>query len=210
MFFGKKERQTEELIQRHFEVVGRVVILLRGAVDGYCKTCDEFDDLAKRVLAGESEADSVRRGIEGILYDGAFMPVQRGDYARMVEDVDKVANQCESVAQFLMMTRPEMDPDTKEGLCEIMDATVRCYSHIPEMFVRFDEGRKVIELSHKIEEEEQNVDDIFARVVTELFESDMDLAQKLHLKMLLDRAASISNRIEDASDRFCIIITSSP
>jgi len=128
----------------------------------------------------------------------------------MVEAVDKVANQCESVAQFLLLTRPELDADTQEGLVQIMEETVRGYVHISEMCEKFDEGKRVVQLAHLVEDSEKAVDRLFATIVRKLFQSDADLAQKLHVKMLLDRAAAISNRIEDASDCFLILVSKRP
>ncbi len=209
MFFGKKEAKTEKLILDHIKAVGRVVTTLEGTILDYCRD-KKFKKQAIEVEALESAADGIRREIEMSLYDGAFMPVQRGDYARLVESVDKVANQCEEVSQFLRLTRPELDPDSIEGLKQIVEATVRCFAHVPSMFVNFDKGREVMELAHWVEEEEQAVDEIFEKTIRKLFKSDLDLAKKLHIKLLLDRVAAVTNRIEDASDRFQVIVATRP
>lgn len=210
LFGGKKERETEALVKRHVGTVQKVLSSLRDAAADYCSTCAEFDVLAQGVLKGESEADEIRRQIEHRLYDGAFMPIDRGDYARLVESVDKVANQCEAVAEFLLLTRPVLDDDTKQGLGSIMETTLSCYECITEMIERVGEGKRVLELAHRVEEGEQEVDEIYARTVSGLFTSDIDLARKLHVKMLLDRAAAVSNRIEDASDMFCVLVSKRP
>ncbi len=210
MLFGKKERQTEKLIQEHIEAVGEVVESTQAMIDAYCNEKKKFKKLADEVTEGESTADQVRRNIEMTLYEGAFMPLQRGDYARLVEAVDKVANQCEAVAEFLVLTRPELDDNTRDSLREIMSATVRCYSNVPTMFDKFDKGRVVMELAHKVEEEERAVDILFEETVRKLFKSDLDLARKLHIKLMLDRAAAITNRVEDASDRFSVMVQSRP
>ncbi len=125
----------------------------------------------------------------------------------LMESIDKIANQCEAVAQFMMLTCPKLSTEVKDGLVDIIEATVRCYSHVPDMFEKFDEGMTVMKLCHRVEEEERNVDKIYAIIVSQLFKPEADLAQKLHTKMLLDRAAAVSNRVEDASDRFSIIVS---
>ena len=209
MFFGKKERKTEQLILDHIESVGRAVAALDVTMQDYCRD-KKFKKKAIEVEDLETEADSIRREIELSLYDGAFLPVQRGDYARLVEAVDKVANQCEEVSQFLRLTRPELDAGSIEGLTQIMEATVRCFAHLPTMFAKFDQGREVVELAHWVEEEEKAVDEIFDKTTRRLFKSELDLAKKLHIKLLLDRTAAITNRIEDASDRFQVIVATRP
>ena len=210
LFGGKKERQTEKLIKRHIEVVGSVVSDVNKTILDYCDDADLFDKRAQQVVEGESEADKIRREIERNLYDGAFMPIQRGDYSWMIDRVDKIANQCEAVAQFLLLTRPQLPDDTKKGLRQIAAATVRCYSFIPQMFEQFDNGKTVLEMADHVAEEEKNVDNMFDGLVRRLFELDIDLALKIHVKMLLDRTAAISNRIEDASDRFCVMVSIRP
>jgi predicted phosphate transport protein (TIGR00153 family) len=210
LFGGKKEREAEELMRRHVEVVGRVITDLQLAIKEYCTDCVEFDDRAIQVQKGESEADDIRRDLEQRLCDGAFMPVLRGDYSHAIESIDKIANQCEAVAQYMLLTRPQLDEKAQEGLVQIMDTTVLCFRPLMEMFEQFGKGQEVIKLAHKVEEGESDVDDLFAGIVSRLFKSDLDLAVKLHVKMLLDRAAAISNRIEDASDWLLIMATKRP
>jgi predicted phosphate transport protein (TIGR00153 family) len=210
MLFGKKERHAESLIARHIEVVGDVVNLMQKTVKEYCKDCTDFKATAVEVQKREHDADEVRRDVEMTLYEGAFMPVERGDFVTLIERVDKVANQCEAVAEFLLLTRPDVDDDTKNGITEMMESTVRCYSHIPEMMKSMEDGRVVMSMAHKVEEEERTVDQLFERSVRRLFKEDYDLARKIHVKMLLDRVAAISNRVEDASDRFCVIVAKRP
>lgn len=206
-FGGKKERQTEELIKQHIVLVGKAVTALHHTAMDYCADCKEYEEHGNEVSQAESDADEARRQAEQMIYDGAFMPVQRGDYAVLMDCIDKIANQCEAVAQFMMLTCPDLTPEIKDGLVEIMEATVRCYSHIPKMFDGFENGQAVMTAAHRVEEEEQNVDKLFARIVSHLFKSDLDLAHKIHIKMLLDRSAAVSNRIEDASDRFSIMVS---
>jgi len=210
MLFGKKERHAEDLIKRHIVLVGEAVEALQKAIDGYCIGCVEFDQLVDVVHDREHEADQVRREVEMTLYDGAFMPMERGDYVALVERIDKIANGSEAAAEFMLLTHPELDEQTKTHLQAIVEATVRSYRHILEMHDGFEDGRVVLELAHKVEEEEQAVDRLFATAVRQLFDSELDLARKIHLKMLLDRIAAISNRVEDASDRFSVMVSKRP
>lgn len=210
MLFGKKERQAEGLIQRHIESVVTVVDELQRMVEAYCAECDEFKEEDFKVRELEHDADSARREAEMALYDGAFMPVERGDYVALLEHVDKVANQCEAVSDFLVLTRPEVAKEVQVQLVDIMNTTKACYSNIPKMFTQFENKEAVLDLARKVEEAESEVDLIYARLVRLVFKSENDLAHKLHIKMLLDRIAAISNRIEDASDRFCIIVAKRP
>jgi len=210
MLFGKKERHAESLMKRHIELVGEVISILNDTVRDYCADSEDFKEKAALVRIREHDADEVRREIEMTLYEGAFMPIERGDYVALVEQTDKIANQCESVADYLSLTRPELCGDTAKGLTDIVEATMRAYTQMPAMFDGFEDGRAVLAMAHEVEEEERAVDQIYARVVSDLFEADCPLSRKLHVKMLLDRAASISNRIEDASDRFCVIVAKRP
>ena len=210
MFFGKKEKHTEKLIKEHIDVVGEVVKGMQQCIDDYCDEKKKFKRGAGEVRDGETQADQIRREIEISLHEGAFMPIQRGDYARLVESVDKVANQCEATAEFLILTRPELTEEVVADLHLIMEATVRCYSFVPQMYDEFDKGRVVMDLAHNVEAEEKKVDQLFDHSVRKLFKSDLDLAHKLHVKLLLDRTAAITNRIEDASDMFQVIVAARP
>ena len=47
---------------------------------------------------------------------------------------------------------------------------------------------------------ESEVDQIESKLVSKIFASELELGQKLHLKQLVNRAASIADLSEDAAD----------
>jgi predicted phosphate transport protein (TIGR00153 family) len=206
MAFDKKENEVQSLIDQHFSLVDQALVELEKMVDDYLKNDKEFKHDSSNVDRLEHEADQVRRDIECKLYDGAFLPIYREDYIMLVEQLDHVANQAEAVSQFIVLTRPKVPEMVHEDLRQIARVTVESFKI---MLGCLESVRKKPEesfaLSKEVQKKEKEVDDIVWEMTKKIFKSSMEKAEKIHIKMLIDRIAAISNRVEDTADRLAIM-----
>ncbi len=202
MVFVKKETEVQNLIDRHFNLVDQVLGQLEKMVDFYLKGDKAFKSCCGNIDRLEHEADEVRREIECKLYEGAFLAIYREDYIVLIEQLDQVANQAEAVSQFIVLTRPEIPEEIQDDLCRIARVSAESFKLIVGCIesVR-KKPAEAFALSKQVQEKEREVDRIVWEMTKTVFKSKMKKAEKLHLKMLIDRIAAISNRIEDTSDR---------
>ena len=206
--FSKKENEAEKLFREHFDMVGQTVYELKRSIDNYLQSCDKFKECSFNVHKMEHDADLWKHKIELKLYEGAFLPIYRGDYLELVERIDKIANRCEDVADFLSLTRPTTPEWLHEGVQQMMVLTVGTYEELKLGFDIFMEGmHDVFGVSQKVGDKEQAVDKVEWESNRAVFKSDLELAHKLLLREFIGQIGKISNRMEDVADYFEIIAT---
>jgi predicted phosphate transport protein (TIGR00153 family) len=207
LFFDKKASEVEELFIEFFETIDRVLKEFRAMLFAYFKVDKVFKEEAWKVHNLEHDADVIRRKIEIKLSEGAFLPIYREDYITLAELVDRIANKAEATSDYVVLTRPQIPDFLLDGLHSLIDASIKTYTPMIDGLKAFQNDMgKVMEVTQKIGDLEQEVDQIQWDVTKKLFKSDLDLAAKLHLKGLIDSIADISDRIEDAAERFEVML----
>lgn len=204
--FSKKETEVEQLIKQHFYKVGETVKEFRTFIFAYIEKKPDYRDHSYAVHCLEHEADVIRHKIELKLFEGAFLPIYREDYVNLIEYIDKVANRCEDVADFVTLTRPNIPDFIVENIKKMVLATEDAFESMKEGFEIFmKDAHSVFGYSEKISTKEQIVDKIEWDTLSMVFESDIPLAEKLLLKELIQAIGKISNRMEDVGNQFELI-----
>lgn len=208
MLFGGKESQVKDLIQEHIEVVGDCLDVFEQTLIQYLENDPDFEEYAHEVHEKEHQADKVRRRIEGAIYEGAFFPFLREDYITLVELIDRVANRAETVSDIVAQQTPPVPGDMKQELTTLCERVLECYEPLLEVMRAMEEDfERTNELTHTIESIEQDVDRQEWGMIKDLFErEDLQLAEKLLVRDLIQMTASVADRMEDASDRIDIMV----
>lgn len=208
MFFPRRrEQEVETLLNEHFQTVQQALVEFRKMFFDYLVNDKHFKEEAYRVHELEHAADVIRHTIEAKLFEGAFLPIYREDYIQLVELVDKVANKCEATGDFIVLTRPFIPEFIRDDLRQMVDATVETYEPFLQCLTTFQTDMSLVyAATTTVKEKEQAVDTMEWQTTKALFKSDLDLARKMHCKMLIEKLSSISNIIEDAADRFEIMV----
>jgi len=211
MLFSKKERAVEEMVISHLRVIGKVLQEFQRMINDYLDRSGLEDKIFKEeaytIHKMEHEADIVRREILLRLSQGAFLPIHREDYGKLVEIVDKIANTAEAVADLIVLTRPRIPEFLVDDFNRIAKATVETFEPMNQIIETFQKDlNKVKDVTQAVNKKEEEVDQILWDMTKKLFKSDLDLAEKLHLKEVIESIADISDRIEDAADRFQLMV----
>lgn len=203
-FFSKKKQLTGALDDYCKEIDETLRALLETMKIFYAgKPMDEVEEYAKKVRKQESKCDEYRRDIEFQLYAGALMPGARGDIFSLLEDLDKVPNKIEDVANFIALIGPEVPPVLHEDLEEIIKLTVKCVSNLTGATQQlFKNLKKAHEEAHTVEEIETEIDKLERRLIRRIFQmDDIPYGQKMLLRELVMSLCGISDRAENASDK---------
>jgi len=208
LFSGKKEKDVEKLIFRHIEVTKATLQELGNMLSDYLKKDQSFKKKSYNVHKLEHQADIIRREAEMKLYQGAFLPIYREDYIILMDLIDKIANCCELAADELTITRPVIPEFITAKFYDLVSITVDAFDPLENMFRMLEDNTKeVISLSIQVEEKEAEVDRLAFEINRAVFKSqELELAEKMLLKCLVQKVAAISNKIEDVSDRFEIMV----
>ncbi|WP_048150560.1 TIGR00153 family protein [Palaeococcus ferrophilus] len=206
--FGGKENNVFEVIEEHLKAVGKTLQKFKELVEAYVEGDEErARELMGEVEDAEREADGLRRGIEEMLYGGAFLPSSRGDYARLIEVVDNVADAAESAAHVLILARPKVPGSLREEIIKTVEAALDTYTTLKKAVSNlYRDVDLAIEYAKKTEHREEISDKVELDLMGKIFESeDVSTYAKLIWQQVVTKIGDIADRAEDASDQVLLI-----
>jgi len=205
MLIFKKEKQVRKLFLSHLNEVQECLMESRNTLEEYI--AGDLELTGRRVNAVieiESRADTLESQIRDMLLDGAFLPTIRSDVYRLVEGVDAIAGKAESVARFVVDQLPEIPEEFEGDLLEIFAQCLNCFMELRKALRDYFKPKGEIENLHihvaRVCEIETEVDIAESELTRRIFISDLNLAEKIHLRQLLERIGNIADLSEDASD----------
>ncbi len=209
LLVGGKEKEAMNEIRGHMELVTKCCRNLPKAYDLYIEGSEEdFERKAREMREIEKEADEARRQVELTIHSGAFMPIYREDYLSLAELIDKVADDCVSVTNLMLLAGFKIPEKSQEDISHIIDRTVESVETLDSCIgLCIDDRQKAHKTASKVEEIEESIDDEEFRVRSTLYRMSIDGYQKILLNDLVDKIGNISDAAEDASDRIVIMIT---
>jgi len=206
--FGGKESNVFDAIDRHLNVVYETVKAFERLIEAYLN--GDFDgakELEEEVTRLESEADKLRRSIELMLYEGAFLPASRGDYVRLSELIDQVADAAESAAHTLILAKPRVPEELKDEIMALVREAVKTYEKLMEAVKALNEDvDRALELAKETEDLEENADKVEYKLKAMVFESEtITTYAKLIWNQAITKVGDIADRAEDASDQVMLM-----
>ncbi len=124
----------------------------------------------------------------------------------LMEAVDNVPNQFELILYMIQTQKlyvPEfIVPDIKDLVSVSLES---CTLLIDEIKALFSASDKIDKLVSSIDQKESQGDHIERRIITKLFDSDLDTAQKILLKELILEIGEIADLVDVVSRRISII-----
>ncbi|AFL95459.1 putative phosphate transport regulator [Thermococcus cleftensis] len=206
--FGGKESSVFEAIENHLKVVDEALVAFRALVEAYLEgDFERAKAFEREVDQLESKADSLRRGIETMLYEGAFLPANRGDYVRLSELIDQVADAAESAAHTLILAKPKVPAELKDEILRLVDSARDTYSVLVQAVNALNtDVDKAIELAKAVEDAEEKADEVEYDVKGKVFESEtITTYAKLIWNQILTKMGDIADRAEDTSDQVMLM-----
>ncbi len=208
MIFGdSKTKKVHGLMLEYVEVIGHAVAEYRHLIDDYLEWNKEFKKVSKEVRKTESQADDLLRQIERIMLAGALLPAYREDYIGLLESLDKVANKAEDVANTLRLVRPDIPEPIRPVFGQIAALTCEQWADVPDLVKGLIDGRRgLAEAADVLDEKEGQIDKIQRSTTRTIFRDlEVELAQKLLLRQVLDQVCHVSDHIENVGDRIALI-----
>ncbi len=211
MLFDRKEKEVAQLFLDHFARVSEALNHLRDLIVSYLQDNNNFKESSLLIHQSEQEADKVKQAIEAKLYDGAFLPINRGDYIMLAEFIDRIANQAETTANLIVLTRPEIPEFLNNDLIELLDRGIASFDAFKAALVAMDlDIDQVKDAIIRVTAFETEADKIEWETIKKLFKSDLDLCRKLHIRELVEDIAVISDLSEDAAERLGVMVVKRP
>ncbi len=206
--FGGKETSVFEAMDAHLDAVMESLVAFRALMEAYLEgDLEKAKAFEREVSELESKADTLRRSIETMLYEGAFLPTNRGDYVRLSELIDQVADAAESASHTLILAKPRVPGELKDEILKLVDAAIETYSLLVKAVKALnDDVDGAISLSKAVEDSEELADGVEYDVKAKVFESEtITTYAKIIWNQILTKIGDIADRAEDASDQVMLV-----
>jgi predicted phosphate transport protein (TIGR00153 family) len=207
-FLFKKERQIEQLIYGYLDNLKMVQENFLKAVNIYFERgfCEDFEFLIEQTHKLESKADDTRYEIETLMYAKALIPESRGDILGLLEAIDQIPGLFELILYMIQTQRLAVPDFLVMDVRELVGVSLQCCDLlVKEVEALFSKSEEIRSLVATIDNNESHCDHIERRIITRIFDSDLDPFEKLQLKEMVIQLGEISDQTDRVSRRVHII-----
>lgn len=209
-FLFKKEQQVQQLIYQYLDSLKMAQDSFLKAMNVYFQKgcCEDFDFLIEQTHKVESKADDTRYEIETMMYAKALIPESRGDVLGLLEAVDQIPGLFELILYMIQTQRLRTPDFLVLDIKELIRVSLECCDLlIKEVEALFKKSGDIRSWVSNIDNNESHCDHIERRIITRIFDSDLDPFQKLQLKEMVIQLGEISDQADRVSRRVYIINT---
>ena len=204
--FGQT-KQLEREIDQFVDILSDVGLVFKSIVSLYLNNgnTDKFDEMVKQVSGMESKADKITKEVERALYEDTLIPDARSDVLRLLEHMDELIGMYQGNCYHFSIQKPDFPKDFHEDLINL-SATVVNWVESLCLTVRsfFRDIKSVRDNAHKVTFYEKESDIQFSSLARKIFNSDLPLDQKMHLRYFVEKIDRICDQAEDIADEIQI------
>lgn len=169
------------------------------------KRSEEYKKINKQIKQIEHDVDNLRRDIEAKLYTQNLIPDLRADVLNLVENLDKVINKFDEVVYEFYIEQPDIPEEYHMRFTEICDLSADCAENLSiASRAFFRDFSSVRDFSQKVYFIEHESDVSSGHLKQAVFDSELPLANKLQLNILISEIAEIADIAEDCVDELLI------
>ncbi len=204
--FGRT-RHLEKQIDSFFDKISESSVVYRLAVRVYLKegANEEFEERLKRVSNLETDADNLRRDIENQLYSNTLIPDSRGDVLGLIETADQLLTKFEGSLWAFSIEKPDIPEEFRQGYKKLTSMVIKAADELSLGARAFFRSPYDVQAhNHKVQLYEKEADMLSSSLKRDIFDSDLDLARKLHLREFVEQIDGIADLAEDIADRLAI------
>ena len=199
----KLEREIDEFV----DILSEVGLVFKSIIPTYLNhsTNGKFEEMVDRVKEMESKADKITKEVEHTLYEETLIPDARSDVLRLLEHLDEVIGMYQGNCYHFSIQKPDFPKKFHQDLIELTDIVVRCVEALC-LTVRsfFRDIQSVRDNAHKVTFYEKESDIKFSALARKIFDSDLSLDKKIHLRYFVEKIDRICDQAEDIADEIQI------
>ena len=204
-----RTRDLEIQIDQFLDALSESAIVFKLAVDVYLSKgyIEEFAQKHEHVDQLESEADRLRRAIEIQLYTQTLIPESRGDVLGLLENLDHIINLIEGVLWSFDIEKPDIPENCKDGFRELVAMTCEAVEAVVLASRAFFRNIEAVgDHGHKVLFFETEADKASTYLKRTIFESELGIGHKMHLRGFVENIDDIADWAEDVADRLAIYV----
>jgi predicted phosphate transport protein (TIGR00153 family) len=206
MSLFKSNRDIETKIDAFFDTIGEGGLVYREGIHAYLDgSTADFENALVGIDKLESKADKLSLEVESHLYSHSLIPEHRGDVLGLLENSDDIIDSAKACLSQFSVEHPDIPDQFHDGYRKLAEAGYEAVEAVivsARAFFR-DVGAVKANL-FKVHHFEKEADAISDRLKRSIFNSDLELAHKIHLRYFALNVEQISDRAEDVADRLAI------
>ena len=215
MRFGKDIRlfrgtlALEGEIDKFLDLLSEAGLIFKHAIQVYLANgaTADFEEKLLHINKIESSADKLRRSIETQLYAQTLIPDARGDVLGLLENLDNITNRMEGTLWSFSIETPFVGDEYKETFIELISFVVEAVESVTQASRAFFRNIDAVgDHNHKVMFYEKEADKKSTKLKRQIFSSNADLAQKMHLRQFVENIDSVADWAEDVADRLAIYV----
>ncbi len=166
---------------------------------------EEFNERLTIIKNLEGRADDLRQDIEAQLYVQTLIPESRGDVLEVLEHMDDIIDFSKSIMLDFCVEKPDIPAGLHERMKKLAETAVDSTQALVQSARSFFyDVNTVKDHLHKVKFFENESDYLSEKIKREIFEMDITLERKLHLKNFVVSIDTISDIAESISNRLSI------
>ena len=202
-------RATKDLvikIDNYIDLVSEAVLHFEKGLDLYLsKSMDDFNEKVHAITVLERKADDLRQDIEAQLYVQTLIPESRSDVYQLLEDMDDIIDFSKSLIVDFAVEKPLIPEEIHHRIKKLAETAVDSTDALVQTVrAYFYDVNAVKDHLHKVKFFESESDHIADKAKREIFQMDLDLAYKLHIKNFIVSIDNISDIAEDIANHLAI------
>ena len=206
--FFKKQRQIESLIYTYLDSLDMTKRRFAEALNACLEDSNScnFDFLTEQTHKFESQADDIREEIKNLMYGKTLIPESRGDIMGLLEAIDEIPRLFELILFTIKTQRLVIPEFIVTDIRDLLDVSLEsCELILKQVESLFKNNEVDMAVVATIDHNESQCDHIERRIITKVFDSDLDPFQKLQLKEMIVCMGKISDQADNVSKRTNII-----
>jgi predicted phosphate transport protein (TIGR00153 family) len=203
--FGKT-RVLESQVDQFLDLITKATLCMREAIRSYLSGDDEdFQSRLEMVGDYERTADDLRKSTETMLYTYSLIPESRADILGLLENLDNVIDRAKQIVQEFDVQQPDVEVGYLDLYVQVTDKSVKAVEQVVDAVRAFFRNEsRLRDCINKVDFYESEADRAGLRLKKQIFQSDMELARKQHLRYFADALESLSDIAEEVSERLAI------
>lgn len=201
-----KTKLLEQKVEQYLDRIADTGLHFKEGVRLYLNgKKDKFEERIELISSAESDADDLRREIESELYTNTLIPESRGDVLALLETIDNVANRAKETMLEFSIEIPNIPKQFHDGYLDLTEAALKALESIVKTTrAFFRDVNSVNEHLHKVYFYEKEADRAGENLKREIFQTDLVLSHKTHLRYFALHIDLIADYAEDVADRLSI------
>lgn len=205
-FKQRRAEKTVSTLRRHLSLVTGAVDCLEDLYKAFLEGDEKaVEEIAKRIIDMEEEADSLRRVATRELSMGILSPSIREDLMQLVLRIDDIMDWITATVRIACILPTELIPmEMKDLGARMVEATKKCVWALRRCVNRlYEKPKEAMRLAAEVERYEHDVDTLWTKVKSSFVKVSHDRLPIGAAIMTYEFFLSIervSDRCEDASD----------